>query len=277
MYLTTTTRFSCILPLVLLWAMQVEAATFPATVEVDLVFPRNDTYAPASLFPIVFAFRNAALVPSLDPGFDLVLWDSTMTNATDPVLNLKSTNFTSEPTFVYTYVAGLNTTADGAPTSFILSWAFGAGNCSNQGGRLTLGGGFRDNSVIFTIRDGAQQPDLVAATANNALCTNASHFAFNLTGTLDVQPAQYDGHDTCAVFSDVQPLVPGDPCAVHVDSTVASSISAALTATACAAVSPVVSCPSKDSAAPRGWNMVQTRVATLLGGLVATCVSMQLF
>lgn len=29
--------------------------------EVDLVFPHNDTYAPTEWFPIVFAFQNAEL------------------------------------------------------------------------------------------------------------------------------------------------------------------------------------------------------------------------
>lgn len=266
---------SAFLSAVLLWTVQVGAATFPATVEVDLIFPRNDTYAPSTLFPIVFAFQNAALASSLDPGFDLVLWDSTFTNASDPGLNLKWTNFTNEPTFVYTHVSRLNTTADGAPTSYSLSWAFGAGNCSNGGPRF-IGGGFRDNSVTFTIQTGAQKPDLVAATANSASCTNASHFAFNLTGTLDVDPAQYDGRNTCAVLSDVQPLVPGDPCAVHVDSATASSISAALTATACAAVSPVVSCPSKQSAAADGRSAAKTGFPAMLGGFVAALVAMQL-
>jgi hypothetical protein len=175
---------------------------------------------------------------------------------------------------VYTYVSRLNTTADGAPTSYSLSWAFGAGNCSSQGPQF-LGGGFRDNSVTFTVQNGAQQADLVAATANSALCTNASHFAFNLTGTLDVNTAQYDGRNTCAVLSDVQPLVPGNSCAVHVDSTTASSISAALTATACAAVSPVVSCPIKQNGAAGGWNAANTGFPAVLGGFVAALVAMQ--
>jgi hypothetical protein len=71
------------------------------------------------------------------------------------------------------------------------------------GGNFKLGGGFRNNIIEFTIQNGAQPPDLVAA-AEGALSSNMSHLAFNLTGTLDVAvPAQYDGRNTCAVFSDV--------------------------------------------------------------------------
>lgn len=51
----------------LLGAVGAGAITFPATVEVDLVFPRNDTYTPAALIPIVFAIQNAQLAASLDP------------------------------------------------------------------------------------------------------------------------------------------------------------------------------------------------------------------
>lgn len=196
------------------------------------------------VFPIVFAFQNAALAPSLDPGFDLTIWDPNGSTAHSPMLDLKWTNFTaSDPTYVY---RGINLTDGGA---YRLVWSFGAGNCSGEGGPVVIGGGFRGRSVDFTIENGAQQPDLMAATAGNvASCT---HFAFNLTGTLDVPlGAHYDGRNTCAVFSDVNPLVAGDPCAVQVSSATASSISAALVATACAASRTGMSCPSSN-VAPR--------------------------
>jgi hypothetical protein len=269
---------STVLPAALLWATQVGATTFPATVEVDLIFPRNDTYAPSAMFPIVFAFQNAALAPSLDPGFDLTLWDSTGNNtlADQPVLNLKATNFSgTDPTYVYTYVTGLNTTNGAASASHRLTWAFSAGNCSDKGGGLTFGGRFRDEAVVFTIQNGAQKPDLVAGMASSSSCASTSHFAFNLTGTLDVPvPAQYDGRNTCAVFSDVQPLVDGNPCAVQVSPATASSISAALTATACAAAHPVVSCKSTNAAA-KGWKTGDTGYTAVLAGLMMAFVAMQ--
>jgi hypothetical protein len=262
-----------LLPVVLLWVVvQADPTTFPATVEVDLIFPRNDTYAPSALFPIVFAFQNAALAPSLDPGFELDLWDLTSLNLTgySPALDLAWTNFSgSDPKYVYTFVTHPKA------SSYRLEWAFGAGNCSDQGGTVELGGGFRSNSVEFTIQNGAQPPDLVAATAG-ASCSNMSHFAFNLTGTLDIAvPAQYDGRNTCAVFSDVQSLVAGNPCAVQVGSATASSISAALTATACVAVSPVVSCPPTKNVASGGRDTGFTGCMAVLGGLVAAFVAMQ--
>ncbi|KAH8649336.1 hypothetical protein BX600DRAFT_369857, partial [Xylariales sp. PMI_506] len=268
----------------LLGAHVVDAATFPATVEVDLIFPRNDTYAPTTLFPVVFAFQNAALVPSLDPGITLDLYNITDPNNTiatfaSPVLDLTQTNFSiSDPTYVYTYIAGLDALTDDSAVSYHLVWSTSAGNCSSQGGALTFGGGWVDAGIVFTIQKGAQQPDLVSAMASStSSCNSTSHFAFNLTGTLDVtQTDKWDGHNTCAVFSDVQPQVAGNPCAVNVSDATASSISASITATACAAVSPVVSCPAtKNMASARGVNMGDYSTAILSGVAVAAFIIMQ--
>lgn len=191
---------------------------------------------------------------------DVTLWDSTGNNTlSDPLMDLRWTNFSgSDPTYVYTFVTTLNTAGGKVLGSHALSWAFGAGNCSIQDGGLKLGGGFRDAGVWFTIQDGAQQPELVPGTAGSSSCANLSHFAFNLTGTLNVPVSvqyHYDDRNTCAVFSDVQPLVAGNPCAAQVNPATASSISAALTATACAAAHPVFSCKSTNStnAAAKGW------------------------
>ena len=50
----------------LLLACSSATQTYPATVEFDVVFPLNDTYAPVALFPIVFAIQNPqAAVPLL--------------------------------------------------------------------------------------------------------------------------------------------------------------------------------------------------------------------
>jgi hypothetical protein len=262
--------------LLLCVAVPAFATTFPTTVEVDLIFPRNDTYGPTALFPFVFAFQNALLAPSLDPGFDIELREVMSPNSTGYglAIDLSATNFSrSDPLYVYSSITNLPAAA------YRLAWSFGASNCSDQG-TFTLGGGFRENSVEFTIQAGAQRPDLVStATSTSTECVNISHFAFNLTGTLNVplqDQAQDDNRDTCAVLSDTQPLVPGNPCAVQVNNVTASSIEAALTATACAAVSPVVSCPKTNAASSgrdigfAGWMVVWGGLgAALVGSLAA--------
>ncbi|KAI0014002.1 hypothetical protein F4779DRAFT_560217 [Xylariaceae sp. FL0662B] len=252
---------SAVLPAALLWI--VGATTFPATVEVDLIFPRNDTYAPSTLFPFVFAFRNAALAASLNPHLLLTLWDKYYNKTIfSPTLDLTWTNFSSsEPLYVYTYNSILNETDSDAPETHVLNWALAASNCSNKYGLFEKNGGIRGKAIEFTIQKGAQPPDLVAATASTASCADPSSWAFNVTGTLDVPLLQYDGRDKCAVLSEEQPLVTGNPCALQVGTATASSISAAITATACDSLKQAfhtfMSCPSdkpSDNAAPGRWN-----------------------
>jgi hypothetical protein len=60
------TLLGCCLVLLQLRCCAAEV-TFPTTVEVDLVFPRNDTYAPSAIFPIVLAVHNAHAAVALDP------------------------------------------------------------------------------------------------------------------------------------------------------------------------------------------------------------------
>jgi hypothetical protein len=52
------------------WALAVAAQTVPVPttvqhLEVDIVFPRNETYKAADAFPIVFAVQNLTVLTSL--------------------------------------------------------------------------------------------------------------------------------------------------------------------------------------------------------------------
>jgi hypothetical protein len=42
---------------------------------VDLIFPRNDTYALTNNFPVVFAFQNAQRARYLNPSIQYLLWN----------------------------------------------------------------------------------------------------------------------------------------------------------------------------------------------------------
>jgi hypothetical protein len=247
--------------------------TFPSTAEVDLFFPLNQTYSPTPLFPIVFGLQNAPLFPSLDPSFELLLWNFTLgygINATSysPSVSLSATNFTrAETAFAYGFVANLST------GYYSLVWSFTSANCSDADGVFVDNGGTRSHGVQFTIQDGAPVVDIAAPLTSDE-CAGIEHFAFNVTGTLEVpDPGLYDGTDTCAVLNGTTALVEGNPCAVSIGAAAASSIEAQITSTACSGLSPVVSCaPSamttKKSDAggrygPGGMGMV------VLGGLMA--------
>ncbi|KAK6540920.1 hypothetical protein TWF694_008304 [Orbilia ellipsospora] len=71
------------LPLLCVAAVALPA--LPANIEVDVIFPRNDTYSPADNFPIVLAVQNAAL--AYDFGFQ-VLWEVRNLSKSGPSTNL---------------------------------------------------------------------------------------------------------------------------------------------------------------------------------------------
>lgn len=60
--------FFFLLVFVLLFVKDVksDALVFPETLEVDVIFPRNGTFAPVDVFPIVLAFQNSRYSPLID-------------------------------------------------------------------------------------------------------------------------------------------------------------------------------------------------------------------
>jgi hypothetical protein len=250
------------------------ATTFPTILEIDLQFPLNKTYSPTESFPFLFALQNAPLFPSLGPQLLLQLWDITSgngLNVTDysPQLSLSTTNFTlAETIFVYTSIPYL-------PVGlYALVWSFGNFNCSAEDGSFESDGGFRNDGVEFAIQDGAQVVDIAAPLTNDE-CAGISHFALNVTGTLEItNPGEYDGRNTCAVIDEKKPLVRGNPCAVSVGTVAASSIEAQITKEACAFISPAISCaPSPTTtkmsdAGGRYWGGEMGMGIVLLGGFM---------
>jgi hypothetical protein len=205
------------------------AQTYPTTVEFDLVFPRNDTFAPAELMPLVFAIQNPKAMVAIPieiqwsigrvgvgPLFgDVFTTPSWASYSTDP-----------DPYFIYTWFPYLN----GTEGEFSLQWLLASGNCSTGS---VLGGSQTQNYVEFTLKNGAQQQSLV--TSLNTCPTQ--YATFNVTETLPVtDPADDSLYNTCAVLAPEPP--PANPCAAKVNDTIASSISAAITASAC--TTPVV-------------------------------------
>lgn len=266
------------LPLALLcWTAQIGATTFPATVEIDLIFPQNDTYAPTTIFPLVFAWQNAALAPSLNPRIDvtLQLYNGSRSESNPksffPTFDFNQTLWNiSEPTFVYHHMLNFTSGTGDGPVHVYLTWAMNAGNCSDHG--QTFGGDyFQGGAIEFTMAKGGKQPDLVAATSNRETCKNISHAAFNLTGTQHVVPKLDRPYDTCAVFSNVQPRPEGDPCKVQVSPSAAASIAAAIKSQECAAPRPVIDGCSPSSAAA-GWKQ-QVAGYSVFGGLMAASVA----
>jgi hypothetical protein len=86
--------------------------------EVDLILPRNDTYPPSPIFPIIFAVQNPSLAKSYQPmitmqveqidgNFSSIntfsLWESSNDTSSTRFLNWGTSNFNFEGNFRFTW------------------------------------------------------------------------------------------------------------------------------------------------------------------------------
>ena len=213
---------ACPVSLIFLLLACGSAQTYPATVEFDVVFPLNDTYAPAALFPIVFAIQNpqAAVLLTLTIEWYLGRVGSSGDWLAGGFIDFPWTNFSTNPYFIIMSTSKLNNT-EGV---FSVLWSLYSGNCSESFSGTKLGSSTASNYTKFTIKNGAQQPSLVTSPDT---CP-AQNVTFNITGTLPVSGAtEYGERDICAVVAE-EPPPPANPCAIQVDDVMASSMSAIL-------------------------------------------------
>lgn len=256
-------------------------ASFPSTVEFDLVFPRNETYAPSPLFPFIFAVQNPQLAAALNPSiwFQTFRTDDYDSTITSYEIDLSAANFSeSNPYFTYKGTKAFHKTEG----IWVIAWEAAAGNCSygsGVDGAIGFSVSRPGRSITFTIQKGGRQPDMVAATKEDVCGMNSTSSArtFNLTDVIDltkvdafsklsIQGSPFKGRDSCAVLSPSQPHPRANPCAVKVSSDMAVSISAKLTASACNGdPHPVVTCPPAENFASKLhiWKPVSVGVAGL--------------
>jgi len=222
------------------------AQTFPPIAEVDLLFPRNDTYAPTVLMPLVFAIQNPSTAVSLDLALEWYLYHPADASNITVVRNgvIPKSYFsasTSGPYYEYSSLYNL-TTLEG---TWKLSWTLSSVNCTQfPPSNSSLVGYIQVNTLIFTTKNGAQATDLVAATADD-VCASAESFTFNVTGVEKVSVGIGNSVTTCAVVASMSPSP--NPCAAQLNATGASSILVALTTSVCSLPSSLVSCPAKSA------------------------------
>lgn len=250
------------------WAVADSAGTDSGVVEVDVVFPRNDTYAPNGWMPIIFTFQNKGLAPFLNPTISFIVRN--IANDSDGHVGeysfLRWANYTdSEPVLLYRFF-DLDKEA-----SWVLMYEITWQSCTNETlSPLTSGDdvvtNITDNFIEFTTKAGAQELNLAAITASDNNCPAAAGVAINVTGTLE---AVNDWTGRCAVVASPDPTVTPDPCQASINSAAEASISASMTAWACLydeiSPPPGIICPAKDAA----QQMVVGAVVCLAVGLGA--------
>ncbi|KAF1952162.1 hypothetical protein CC80DRAFT_495497 [Byssothecium circinans] len=217
--------------LLVIYAIGTAAVPTSGVVEIDLVFPRNETYAPMEVMPIVFAIQNPELARVLNPisiGFTIrdqndLLGPRGVTDNYD----LRWKNFsTNDPYFVYRGYKKFNTEGSWGMT-WKWRWDSGTEDSVAQASRDIQPKPLINNhtvlSTYFTIKNSAQGMDLVAAS-NNKTCPGDFGVAINVTNTLNfTPPAKYwYGGDKCAVMASSFPTP--NLYRVKIDSAAASSI-----------------------------------------------------
>ncbi|KAH2540533.1 hypothetical protein KXW97_004426 [Aspergillus fumigatus] len=224
------------------------AAITPGVTEVDLIFPRNESYSPSPVTPIIFAIQNPSLLSSLNPEITYYIEQQNV-NTNESVYNsgsirLSRINYTtSDPYYLYWSTGKLDIEG-----SFVLAWELQMNNCSHspQSDALTFGYlGSRRHQLYFSTKNGTSSPDFVAATEDDT-CEQSQAQAVQVPDLLEVPSSRTWAAPSCAVTVGLSPTP--NPCKVKIDSTTAASISAALTSSACA--NPIrtgLSCPTQSS------------------------------
>lgn len=213
--------------------------------EVDLLFPRNETYTPQALMPVVFALQNPTLARPLEAFIDWQLWEGNNQSSpgavTDGGFQLYLDNLSySDPL----YVTRFPNTLPYPEGSWTLAWSLHVYNCTAPPQRVNDTNAIQHNSsTVFTVSSSGQAPDLVAATSADK-CGSAEAYAFNMTSSSE--KCDYPG-------GLLGPSPTTNPCAASIDAAAASSISAAATASACSELerplNPNVTCPTGKSSA----------------------------
>ncbi|KAF7547587.1 hypothetical protein G7Z17_g7615 [Cylindrodendrum hubeiense] len=252
------------------WLLLAAASNVSGIIEVDLVFPRNDTYAPFPLLPVVFGFRNTELLKFI---YARVKFygrpydnDNITADGISATWNLLGTNYSAnDPYFeYYAYPRIFNTEG-----IWEIAWELVWNTCTAESLSRDDGAHFYTNylsgSVVFTTKNSSQEIDFAAST-NNKTCSKSVGAAVNITDTLEVPSgSEWFGGDTCAIAGF---LPTPSPCEITIDDATASSMSSSITSAACVFPTPPISCPSDDqSGAPRLAVGGMACLAAAFGGL----------
>lgn len=247
--------------------------------EVDLIYPRNETYIPSPLMPMVFAVQNPDMADQLGafiywslleggnssapgsvPGGLLELSPMSLLNVSTDFDKL-TLDIPSYPLLVTRYLDTFSF-PDG---TWNFEWTLQVYNCTSgiddhQNGLQVT------NYITFNTSKSGKAPDLVAATSAGT-CDTTEGFAFNAISL----------EDNCGVL---EPTQTTNPCAVTIDSAAESSLMALATAQACSIlqrpINPNVTCPSATPSSNTAGQS-RTAAASVLLMVLATLTIMAYF
>ena len=202
----------------------------PADIQVDLVFPRNETYAPTQLFPVVFAIDNFDSVAPLDMSISATVQSTGGPEDDDrPVWKLRPVGlysdtlaeaYAEEPRKHYFHFTGVNMT-NGTTDTYKILWEVQLPNLCHANNTYPPdddGGNGWSNSEngnamrigVFETAPGGQLPDIEAVVNSCRERNGEDSAAFRIT---EVRKTYHDGKTCPVIETNVKPK----PCAFKSD------------------------------------------------------------
>jgi len=206
--------------------------TTPLNVEIDVIFPRNDTYAHADAFPVIFAIQNNA--PALRLGNYVLSWlirpYSSAGNESWIEYMKYETNspaynppLAQDPLLVINQTTTLAKSINPANRAYELVWNFSwYVRCQANGNQWDVNSTqpMVTDRLIFTIQEGTTKPEITAGSQCPELGSLIG-VAQNLS-----HPGDFGVNDYCPVLGDTG--FEANPCAAKVDAAIAKTISSVL-------------------------------------------------
>jgi hypothetical protein len=215
-----------------------------AVVEVDLVFPRNDTYRPGAI-PILFAVQNSALAVLLAMR---VGWTVREYGGNHPVSGYRGLLCDelaqSDPFFTTEGMDSALTTDSEATWNLV--WHVQSQNCSVMDNDQQISQILQTRQLIFTTKKGAQQPDVLQGTGT---CANSPGVTFNVTDTLPISARHNRGRGSCNVLAP-GPFPVANVCAIAIGPAVAATATKRTPQSFCTTAT--ITTTALDNAAARG-------------------------
>ncbi|KAK5629491.1 hypothetical protein RRF57_005206 [Xylaria bambusicola] len=224
-------------------AVAAHGPQYPTTLELDIVFPRNDTYTPVDAFSLVIAIQNNFV--SQCPEFDLfVAW--VIFNADDQSILefVDSRSFkTQQPAYEnQRYLVSARTQLNSAEGRLAFHRYLDVNNCSitdvNANSTYTVDAPSIKyiNSTYFTLQNTAQLSDPVAATSPGT-CAFLAAPVLNITGytprpgVSSIPRLPPEEQLQCPILRNA--IVSPTPCSVRLNQTQEGGIAASATVVAC--------------------------------------------
>lgn len=200
--------------------------------EVDLIFPRNDTYDPIDNWPVIFAVQNFEMARSFDGFLHWDAWldaDDTHSNVFSwTMIDFKDLNSSRSGT---QFLSETTRKLQGIEGTWRLRWSFSLRNCTvdmkdEDSMPQSIGFATHYRQIVFTTKKGAAQLDFAAYTESGA-CHDTDGIAYNVSETI----SRWGVDNICPIIPDTMP--PPNPCAVEIDKETASNISFGLNHSGC--------------------------------------------